>query len=296
MEWSITHLRSPLPTREATLVFNRHQRMPAPLELVVVNGPNRGHRYPLVIGRQSYGRSPHNDIVIDDTTVSNRHGLIDYTKDNQIICYDISSTNGISRNGRTAPVVELRVGQIIQIGAVYLKLTPAGEAIVAKRRFPWWLFLAIFIAGNGYWFLSTSPLDLPAAKPPPPKTTQTTATSLPAKKQAVGKKRIRHNQTAREMVTLGELEERASAAFRAGRHSEAYSLWNQVLQKEPHNFNAQEGLGQLERVASRMYEEALMTQALSPDQSQELLRTAMAITPASSSIHQRAGRLIGKVM
>ncbi len=50
-------------------------------------------------GRVTIGRSPHNDIVIDDLAVSGQHAVI-VTTDNDSYLEDLNSTNGTQVNGQ----------------------------------------------------------------------------------------------------------------------------------------------------------------------------------------------------
>ena len=85
-----------------------------PRELMNVTVPVTG---PVVIGR-----SPGADIVLGDDFVSGRHARVAPSGDSAVV-EDLGSTNGTLLNGQRLTVpMKLRVGDIIDIGAVRLKV------------------------------------------------------------------------------------------------------------------------------------------------------------------------------
>jgi len=78
--------------------------------------------YPLKIGKFNIGRRPDCDIVLDDTTVSGRHAVIEVSKNNymdgllDIHIEDRGSTNGTQVNGRNIKRHLLKHGEVIRIG------------------------------------------------------------------------------------------------------------------------------------------------------------------------------------
>ncbi|NTU70632.1 MAG: FHA domain-containing protein [Coriobacteriia bacterium] len=91
--------------------------------LAVVQGPRElmGVSVP-VAGPVVIGRSPGADIVIGDDFVSGSHARVSPSADTAVL-EDLGSTNGTLLNGSTvrAPM-SLRVGDVIDIGAVRLKV------------------------------------------------------------------------------------------------------------------------------------------------------------------------------
>lgn len=88
--------------------------MQGPAELKGVTVPVSG---PVVIGR-----SPGADIVIGDDFVSGRHARVS-PQGAQAVLEDLGSTNGTVLNGqRVATPQTLRPGDVIEIGAVRLKV------------------------------------------------------------------------------------------------------------------------------------------------------------------------------
>ncbi|QQR79607.1 MAG: FHA domain-containing protein [Deltaproteobacteria bacterium] len=83
-----------------TLVYTGHEKLLTPLELVCLRGPQKGKKFPLIEGRQTYGRDAGNHIVLDCPTVSKNHGMLLYQEEGKITIYDTLSRNGISTQGR----------------------------------------------------------------------------------------------------------------------------------------------------------------------------------------------------
>ena len=89
--------------------------------LVVLAGEGlEGRRYP--VGHElSIGRSPDNDIVLDDSFVSHHHVLI-YQRENAYIAEDLGSRNHTYLNdGPLSGRAYLRAGDVLRIGAVSLR-------------------------------------------------------------------------------------------------------------------------------------------------------------------------------
>ena len=89
--------------------------------LVVLAGEGlAGRRYP--VGHElSIGRSPDNDIVLDDSFVSHHHVLI-YQRENAYIAEDLGSRNHTYLNdGQLSGRAYLRAGDVLRIGAVSLR-------------------------------------------------------------------------------------------------------------------------------------------------------------------------------
>lgn len=75
--------------------------------------------YPLDKERITIGRKPHNDIQLDDPTVSGQHASILMLQNAYI--EDMNSTNGILLNGKKVTRRQLNHGDIIKIGRHELK-------------------------------------------------------------------------------------------------------------------------------------------------------------------------------
>lgn len=75
--------------------------------------------YPLDKERITIGRKPHNDIQLDDPTVSGQHASILMLQNAYI--EDMNSTNGVLLNGKKVTRRQLNHGDIIKIGRHELK-------------------------------------------------------------------------------------------------------------------------------------------------------------------------------
>jgi len=75
--------------------------------------------YPLDKERVTIGRKPHNDIQLDDPTVSGQHASILMLQNAYV--EDMNSTNGVLLNGKKVSRRQLNHGDIIKIGRHELK-------------------------------------------------------------------------------------------------------------------------------------------------------------------------------
>lgn len=78
-------------------------------------GPLRGQKFE-VNGEVTVGRETYCDIVLDDPKVSRHHGTFEI-RDNKLFFVDNKSTNGTLVNGRKVTDCEIRLGDIIKLGA-----------------------------------------------------------------------------------------------------------------------------------------------------------------------------------
>lgn len=76
--------------------------------------------FPLIENKTTIGRATENDIVIDHTTISNKHAVLEIIS-NQYILTDLNSTNGVMLNGEKVKQVVLKNGDKIRLGQVQLK-------------------------------------------------------------------------------------------------------------------------------------------------------------------------------
>ena len=75
--------------------------------------------FPLDKERTTIGRKPHNDIQLDDHTVSGQHAAIMMLQNAYV--EDLNSTNGVILNGKKVTRRQLSHGDIIKIGRHELK-------------------------------------------------------------------------------------------------------------------------------------------------------------------------------
>jgi pSer/pThr/pTyr-binding forkhead associated (FHA) protein len=111
--------------------------MPAaqtPARLVVLSSNFAGQTWPLVQVQTIIGRADDNDIVINHRSVSKNHARL--TRDADGVRYtisDLKSSNGVRVNGEEYGKVELRRGDVIDLGHVRLRFLEAGEDFVLGR-------------------------------------------------------------------------------------------------------------------------------------------------------------------
>lgn len=67
------------------------------------------------------GRSRDNDLVIDEPPVSRHHARI-AVENNQLVFYDLGSTNGSFVNNTRCSQAVLKSGDIVQIGSTIIKV------------------------------------------------------------------------------------------------------------------------------------------------------------------------------
>jgi pSer/pThr/pTyr-binding forkhead associated (FHA) protein len=110
--------------------------------LMVKNG-TQALTHELVGDIVTIGRSPLNDIVIDNPAVSAQHAMLLRVSDSYWL-KDLNSTNGTHVNGRLFTYGELRDGDTIRFGSV--------TAVFAERRRKWWPACGI----RTFWTSSTT--------------------------------------------------------------------------------------------------------------------------------------------
>ncbi|GFP23841.1 hypothetical protein HKBW3S09_01306 [Candidatus Hakubella thermalkaliphila] len=83
--------------------------------LLVLKGPNKGSRYPLVASEISIGRNTDSDIFLDDITVSRKHAILKKT-DRGFLIRDLGSLNGTYVNRERVEEAILKDKDELQIG------------------------------------------------------------------------------------------------------------------------------------------------------------------------------------
>ena len=68
------------------------------------------------------GRGREADLVLDDPSISRSHATIKHLEQGRLIIEDLGSTNGISINGYVVRRGVLRPGDLIELGAISLRL------------------------------------------------------------------------------------------------------------------------------------------------------------------------------
>ena len=161
-----THRASPPPRRSAgpqgTRLFSAEElkRLAAETEpdtvgrasatSPVLEGASEGfegRRLALHAGRQTVGRGGHNDVVIDDLSVSSTHAWIMHQQGHYVVMNTLS-TNGTFVNGQRVHEAPLRHGDRVRFGQaefVFLTREPGGR----MRAVTGWLIAAVAVALAG---------------------------------------------------------------------------------------------------------------------------------------------------
>ena len=174
------------------------------LELLIENGPSANQRFTVGSGGVRLGRSSSNDIKIADEELSRNHCLFEVSGEMGVRLIDLASANGTFVNGMQvgSEPVELRVGDLITLGATRIRVVCEGEksappaepsvgsvdlglgssapsgtdaalipttgsAALPKRRSPFitilWVFAVVVLGVAAWLFFETPSLTTPAA-------------------------------------------------------------------------------------------------------------------------------------
>jgi len=142
------------------------------------------------------GRTEENDININHRSISRHHARITF-ENNRHTILDLQSANGVRINGEEYGKVELRPGDMIDLGHVRLRFVAAGEDFVfsrdatvvdisqpaAPKRIIWVAAAIIAVAIIGgliYYFMDSADTSLPKPTPPKPGVAMTAEDSGPA--------------------------------------------------------------------------------------------------------------------
>jgi pSer/pThr/pTyr-binding forkhead associated (FHA) protein len=94
-------------------------------KLIVIFGDPLGKQYYLGREKMLIGRLGRSDILIDDSSVSREHAIIE-RRDGRFVLEDLKSTNGTFVNGEFVDVHVLNHGDKIRIGNTVLQLIVEG--------------------------------------------------------------------------------------------------------------------------------------------------------------------------
>ena len=87
--------------------------------LIVHRGPSKGARF-LLTDIATIGRSPENEVFLDDVTVSRKHAIVSRIQGKVFHLKDLGSLNGTYVNGYSTLEVQLSSGDEIQIGKYHM--------------------------------------------------------------------------------------------------------------------------------------------------------------------------------
>ena len=104
----------------------------APAYLLVCMGSNVGHRYPVGTTELTIGRSDRCDIRIEDDRVSSRHAEL-VRRGGRYRIYDLGSSNGTLVNAQRVDEIDLRDGDLIQVGYTVFRYVSA-EALELRPQ------------------------------------------------------------------------------------------------------------------------------------------------------------------
>lgn len=101
--------------------------------LEVLNGPMRGTVFPLTVSQVRVGRSPDNEVVIDDPKCSRVQFVIE-TRNGVSVAVDVANKNALIVNGQKVRQVKLKNGDLIQAGETELKFRDLSAALQAYTK------------------------------------------------------------------------------------------------------------------------------------------------------------------
>ena len=93
-----------------------------PSHLIIDKGPQAGRQIEVPIAGGRIGRSPENDIILNDDSLSRFHCRV-FFKDEVLTVADLASTNETLVNGQAITEAVLSVGDQIEIGETILRVT-----------------------------------------------------------------------------------------------------------------------------------------------------------------------------
>jgi ABC transport system ATP-binding/permease protein len=103
-------------------------------KLVVLSSNFAGKEFELSRPQMIVGRTDENDIVINHRSISRNHAkLVREPETGRYTISDLQSSNGVRVNGQDYGKVELRRGDVIDLGHVRLRFIEAGEDFVFAR-------------------------------------------------------------------------------------------------------------------------------------------------------------------
>src|SRR4029079_12468648 len=103
-----------------------------PGRLVVVSSNFAGREFVLDRPTMVIGRTDDNDVVVNHRSISRHHAKI-VLEQGRYCIVDMQSSNGVRVNGEDYGKVELRRGDMIDLGHVRMRYVDPGEDFVCER-------------------------------------------------------------------------------------------------------------------------------------------------------------------
>lgn len=91
--------------------------------LTIESGHPRGKKFVLIGTHVVAGRSPVNDITLDDPMCSEKHFKLEFVAGEAVHLEDLGSTNGTFINGKAVLKAALKENDLIKIGCTELRFT-----------------------------------------------------------------------------------------------------------------------------------------------------------------------------
>ncbi len=101
--------------------------------LEILNGNNRGRIFPITTGQVRVGRAPENEVVIDDPKCSRVQLVIGFVGDTTV-AQGVSNKNALIVNGKKVKQIELKNGDVIQVGDTELKYHESSPSPVLQPQ------------------------------------------------------------------------------------------------------------------------------------------------------------------
>jgi pSer/pThr/pTyr-binding forkhead associated (FHA) protein len=118
-ESALSALLSSLADADKSAINSVLNGGPEKAMIVVHRGTSKGSRFLIATESVSIGRSPENEIFLDDVTVSRSHAVINRTSSGFTLS-DLGSLNGTYINNQSLKSTPLQCGDEIQIGKFHL--------------------------------------------------------------------------------------------------------------------------------------------------------------------------------
>ncbi len=289
-------LPNPAATSIPTGTAPKQTETTARARVVMVSAKSAGTEFELTNPTTVIGRTSENDIVIDHKSISRNHAKIVQEGDGYAII-DLHSSNGVRVNGEDYGKVDLRRGDLIDLGHVRMRFVAADEDFVFSRDAQVYdlpptgngkglivgilAFLAVVAAigafvyqNNQQGHVELSPTNPPRIDHPAPATVDAASTQQTQNQQQVAISVEDAGIVEKEKVDAAPAPEdpdwlaQARTAIKGQRWKQAADLANRTLQKQPSNAEAKKIHRQAKQeVANEIFYRRLQRSAANRDYS-----------------------------